>query len=297
MSANMGIEMRFTHVNGRLVPGGAPAVSALDRGLLYGDGLFETIRAYGGRPFLLADHLARLAGSAAELRIAERLNTALIARGVAELLDANGLATADAYIRITLTRGIHTGALTLEPAAEPTVAIIAKPLHVPPPERYERGVALVTASVRRNADSPVPRHKTLNYLESLLAKTEARDAGADDALLLDTRGQVAEAASSNLFIIRRDRVVTPPLDAPILPGITRRQVLRLAAGLGIDAVERPIQPSELLAADEAFLTNAIAEVLPVRALDGQRIGPGRPGPLTRRLAAAYRDAVHRGPAP
>ena len=145
--------MRFTHVNGRLVAADAPAVTDLDRGFLYGDGLFETVRAYGGRPFLLDEHLARLAGSAAELRIAERLDTEPVARGVAELLDANGLAEADAYIRITLTRGIHTGALTLEPAAEPTVVIIARPLHLPPPERYERGVALVTASARRHAAS------------------------------------------------------------------------------------------------------------------------------------------------
>ena len=297
MSANMGIEMRFIHVNGHLVRADAPAVTALDRGFLYGDGLFETVRAYGGRPFLLDEHLARLAGSAAELRVAERLDTEPVARGVAELLDANGLAEADAYIRITLTRGIHTGALTLEPAAEPTVAIIARPLHLPPPERYERGVALVTASARRNADSTLPRHKTLNYLESLLAKTEAKQAGADDALLLNTRGEIAEAASSNLFIVRDGALATPPIEAAILPGITRRQVLRIARELGIAAAERPIPPDELLAADEVFLTNAIVEVLPVRALDGHPIGDGRPGPLTRRLHAAYRDAVHRALAP
>ena len=189
------------------------------------------------------------------------------------------------------TRGIHTGALTLGAAAEPTLTLIAKPLHPPPPERYERGIALVTASVRRNADSPLPGHKTLNYLESLLAKTEAKEAGADDALLLNTRGEVAEAASSNLFIVRGERLVTPPVDAAILPGITRRQVLRLAAALGIEAAERAIQPDELPAADEAFLTNAIVEALPVRTLDGQPIGNVTPGPLTRRLHAAYRDKV------
>jgi len=279
------------HVNGHLVRAAAPAVSALDRGFLYGDGLFETVRAYAGQPFQLQAHLERLAASAAELHIAERLDTEPVARGVAELLDANGLAEADAYIRITLTRGIHTGALTLEPAAEPTVAIIAKPLHLPPPERTERGVALVTASARRNADSPLPRHKTLNYLESLLAKTEAKEAGADDALLLNTRGEVAEAASSNLFIVRDGILATPPLEAAILPGITRGQVLRLATALGIAAAERPIGPAELLEADELFLTNAIVEVLPVRALDRHPIGDGRPGPLTRRLHAAYREGV------
>jgi len=285
------------YVNGHLVRADAPAVSPLDRGFLYGDGLFETVRAYRGKPFLLDDHLARLAASSAELRITEELDTARIARGVAELLEANGLADADAYLRITLTRGLHTGALTLEPAAEPTVTVVARPLHLPPPERCERGVALVTATVRRNADSPLPRHKTLNYLESLLAKTEAKDAGADDALLLDTRGQVAEAASSNLFAVRDGALATPPVEAAILPGITRREVLRLARELGLDAAERPVQSDELLAADELFLTNAIVEVLPVRSLDGHPIGEGRPGPLTRRLHAAYRDAVRRAIAP
>ena len=280
----------LTYVNGRLVPADAPAISALDRGLLYGDGLFETIRAYGGKPFLLDDHLARLAASAAELRIAERLDTAPIARGVAELLEANRL-DGDAYIRITLTRGIHAGALTLEPAAEPTIAIVARPLHPPPPERYDQGITAIIATVRRNADSPLPRHKTLNYLESLLAKTEAKDRGADDAILLDTRGEVAEAASSNLFLVSGARLVTPPLDAAILPGITRRQVLRLAAEAGIAAAERPVLPDELRSADEVFLTNAVVELLPVRSIDGQPVGDGLPGPTTRQLLTAYRAGV------
>lgn len=281
------------HVNGQLLPAHGPAVSALDRGLLYGDGLFETVRAYGGKPFLLDEHLERMAASARALRIAERLDTALIASGVAELLEANGLASgdADAYIRINLTRGLHTGALTLEPAAEPTVTVIARPLSPPPRERYERGIACITATIRRNADSPLPRHKTLNYLEGLLAKTEARDAGADDALLLDTDGRVAEGASSNLFIARDGALATPPLDAPILPGITRGLVLRLAADLGIDAAERPIQPDELRDADEIFLTSSVAEIVPVRALDGRPVGDGAPGPLVRRLHEAYQEAV------
>jgi branched-chain amino acid aminotransferase len=281
------------HVNGQLVPAHGPAISALDRGLLYGDGLFETVRAYGGTPFLLDEHLDRMAASARALRIAERLDTGLMASGVAELLEANGLARgdADAYIRINLTRGIHAGVLSLEPAAEPTVTVIARPLAPPPRERYERGIACITAAVRRNAESPLPRHKTLNYLEGLIAKTEARDAGADDAILLDTCGRVAEGASSNLFVARHGGLATPPLDAPVLPGITRRLVVRLAAELGIEPAERPIEPDELRDADEIFLTSSIAEIVPVRALDGRLVGDGMPGPLARRLHKAYRDAA------
>jgi len=278
------------NVNGRLVAGDAPAVSALDRGLLYGDGLFETIRVYGGVPFRLDAHLARLAASATALRIADVLDTTAIASRVTKALAANHLA-GDAYVRITLTRGTHTGALTLEPAATPTLIIVSKPLHAPPPERYERGIAAVVASVRRNAHSPLARHKTLNYLESLLAKTEARDHGADDAVLLNTRGEVAEAASSNLFIVRHGGLVTPPPDAGILPGITRREVIGLAAEAGIACDQRVVLPDELAEADEVFLTNAIVELLPVCTIDACPVGTGAPYPITRRLHAAYRRAI------
>ena len=286
----MGTPPLWVSVNGQLVAAEAPAVTALDRGLLYGDGLFETIRAYEGIPFLLDAHLERLAASAAALRIADRLDTAAVAGNVGALLAANHL-DGDAYIRITLTRGIHTGSLALEPAAAPTLTIVAKPLHPPSPDRYERGIAAVVASVRRNAESPLPGHKTLNYLGSLLARTEATDAGADDAILLNTHGEVAEAASSNLFVVRGGRVATPPLDAGILPGITRREVLRLAAEAGIRADERRVSPEELRGADEVFLTNAVVELLPVCSIDGQPVGGGSPGPLTRRLHAAYRGRV------
>lgn len=276
-------------VNGRLVAADAPAIAATDRGFLYGDGLFETIRAYRGTPWLLGEHLERLAASAAELRITDRLDAAAIQARIERLLEANRLTDRDAYLRITLTRGLHAGALTLEPAAEPTLTLIARPLRALPDRLYGEGITAITASVRQNADSPLPRHKTLNYLGNLLAKTEARDRGADEAILLNTRGEVAEAASSNLFIVRDGRLVTPPVDAGILPGITRRQVLRLAHTQGIDAAEHTLLPADLLAADEIFLTNAVVELLPLRSLDAHPIPA--PGPLTRRLLAAYRDAV------
>jgi len=279
----------FINVNGQVLPADAPAFGALDRGLLYGDGLFETLRAYDGVPFLLEEHLARLNASAAELRISDGLDRSLLARNTAELLRLNALA--DAYIRITLTRGLHRGRLEVEPTDRPTVCIVARPLRPLPPSRYDPGTSAVVASIRQNADSPLPRHKTLNYLANLLAKTEARERGADEAILLNTRGEVAEAASSNLFLVREGRLVTPPLSANILPGVTRAEVLRLAAEAGLIAEERLVLPDELHAAAEVFLTNSVAELVPVRAIGERPVGAGTPGPITRQLHAAYRRRV------
>jgi len=285
----MNDEPPFVSVNGRLLPADAPAVGVSDRGLLYGDGLFETLRAYDAAPFLLEEHLERLSASAAELRICDSLEAEAIGRDVAELLRANGLR--DAYIRITLTRGAHTGRLELEPAARPTVCIVARPLRPLPPRLYDEGMTAIIASVRQNADSPLPRHKTLNYLANLVARTEAREQGADEAILLNTRGEVAEAASSNLFLLSGGRLITPSLEANILPGITRRVVLRLAEAAGCATEERTVGPDELGRADEVFLTNSIVGIVPVRAIDGRPVGSGAPGPTTRKLHAAYRGEV------
>ena len=286
----------LVHVNGQLFPTDAPALCALDRGFLYGDGLFETLRAYQGVPFLLDRHLARLAASAAELRISDGLDTAALARNVAELLHLNGLAGTranppDAYIRITLSRGAHTGRLELEPTSTPTVCIVARPLRTLPQAYYEQGVPAVITSIRQNAESPLPRHKTLNYLANLLAKTEARARGAYEAIFLNTRGEVAEAASSNLFLVLGGRLLTPSLDANILPGIARAEILRLAGTVGIQAAERTVGPDELRSADEVFLTNSVIELLPVRSIGGQDVGAGAPGPITGQLQAAYRRRV------
>jgi len=279
----------FIHFNGRAQRGHGAAFCALDRGLLYGDGLFETLRSYNGVPFLLDEHVARLNASAAELRLGTELDGAAIAGAIGELLELNGLG--DAYIRITLTRGPHTGRLELEPAEQPSLIIVAQPLRPLPLSRYDPGSSAVISSIRQNADSPLPRHKTLNYLNNLLAKTEARDRGADEALLLNTRGEVAEAASSNLFLVRDGRLITPSLDSNILAGVTRAEVLRLAAEAGIGAEERIVRPDELSSADEAFLTNSLAELVPVRAIEGRPVGHGVPGELTRQLRAVYRDRV------
>jgi branched-chain amino acid aminotransferase len=279
----------FIWVNGLVVGSDEPVLRAFDRGLLYGDGLFETLRAYDGVPFLLEEHLSRLSESAWELRICDVLDGAAIEGAIAELLSLNGLR--DAYIRITLTRGEHTGRLELEPAAEPTLIMVAQPLRPLPPSRYDPGSRAIIASVRQNADSPLPRHKTLNYLNNLLARTEARDRGADEALLLNTRGEVAEAASSNIFIVCQRGLVTPSLESNILPGVTRAEVLRLAREAGVPAEERIVCPDELRLAEEVFLTNSVAELVPIRAIEGRPVGSGSPGEVTRLLHTAYRARV------
>jgi len=285
----MNAQSLHIHINGRTVPDTEPAVRALDRGLLYGDGLFETLRTYSRVPFRLRSHIERLNASAHELRFAHTLDADDARAAIAELLDLNGLA--DAYVRLTLTRGIHRGPLELTPAGPPTLCIIAKPIRPLPPERYDPGSSAIVASVRQNADSPTPRHKTLNYLDKLLARTEARERGAHEAILLNTRGEVAEAASSSLFIVVRGRLITPTLDANILPGVTRHEILRLAAQAGLPADQRTVDPRELAAADEAFLTNSVAEIVPLRSINGATVGAGTPGPITRQIQAEYRRCI------
>ena len=276
-------------VNGQFLSVGSPALAALDRGLLYGDGLFETIRAYDGVPFLFEAHVERLNRSAAELRICDGLDLAALRRDVDALLEQNGLR--DAYVRITLTRGLHTGSLVLAESEGATVCVVVRPLHLPPPERYDPGSRCVVASWRRSAESPILRHKTLNYLENLAARTEAVEREADDAIFLNTRGEVAEATSSNVFLVLGDKLVTPHLGANILPGVTRAKVIALARGMGMEVQEREVWPYEFRGAEEVFLTNSVAEILPVREVGGRAIGAGRPGPVTTRLQRAYREAV------
>jgi branched-chain amino acid aminotransferase len=276
-------------VNGRLVPADEPVVCAGDRGFLYGDGLFETLRSYDGDPCLLDEHLSRLAASAAALRFGDVVDRQAIAADVARLLEANRLR--DAYIRITLTRGVHRGALHLEPPDSPTLVIVARPVRPPSEEAYRQGQSAVIASVRQNADSPLPRHKTLNYLANLLARTEARQRGADEAILLNTRGEVAEAAASNVFLVFGERIVTPSPDAGLLPGITRERVLGVARASGRPVEERSVAADEFRTADEAFLTNSIVEVMPLGRLDGRPVGSGPPWPTATEVRRAYRDSL------
>ena len=277
--------MSIVYLNGRLVDENRAVVSALDRGLLYGDGLFETMRAYAGRVFRLEAHRERRARAARALRIPIEVDASAAERA----LQANRLE--DAYVRITVTRGIHGGDLGLDTGAPPTLLVQARKFHSYPKTLYARGMALSLADAVRPTRSLVGRHKTLNYLENLLARDAAKRGGADETLFLDERGFVAECSASNIFFVRRGALLTPDASMNILPGITRAVVIELARAAGIRVKEGRFRLAELKRADEAFLTNSLMELMPVREIAGATIGRGVPGAVTTALAAAYRRLV------
>jgi branched-chain amino acid aminotransferase len=275
----------FCWLNGKLVATDAAAIKPLDRGLLFGDGLFETFRICAGEVAFAREHLARLRSSAEVFKLRVPGSDQELLAAMRDLLAANHLT--DARLRLTVTRGLHSGDLGLPPATSPTVLLTAEGLG----ERPARGVRLVLASLRIPRSWMLARHKTLNRLPYLYAREEAQSRGAFDALLLDEQGQVAETTTANLFIAQGRRLLTPPLSAPILPGVTRAAVLKLAKEKGLIAEEQDFLVERMTEADEVFVTNAIAEVLPVIAVEGKRIGSGEPGPISRELLAAYQESA------
>ena len=281
--------MRWIFVNGEVVERSTARVSALDRGLLYGYGLFETMRSYGGRVFRLAEHYRRLCDGASRLAIAVPLSLDDVGGAVDAVLVRNDLA--DAYLRLTVTAGTPPNAAG--PAGDAAAVLVARPLTDYPPDLYRRGMAAVVSPVRRNETSPLTRVKSLNYLDSLLAREAARRRGADEAILLNTRGLVAEGSASNLFLVEGGRLLTPSIESGALPGITRQAALELAAAAGLEAVESGVEMQALWDAPEVFLTNSVMEVMPLTMLDGRPVGSGEPGPVTERLGQMYRELVLR----
>ncbi|MEE9608647.1 MAG: branched-chain-amino-acid transaminase [Myxococcota bacterium] len=279
-------------IDGRVVDGDEARVPVTDHGLLYGDGLFEGIRVYGGRVFRLEAHMARFAAGARTLGLElpggpERMREIV-------LETARAYAADDAYVRLIATRG--DGGLGVDPTTcpSPRVICLADRVSIYPPEAIARGIALVTASGRRPPpDALDPRVKSLNYLGSALAKLEARQRGADEALLLNGAGMVAEASVANVFVHRDGTLLTPPASDGALEGITRDAVLRLADELGIPAREKTLGRFDFFAADEAFLTGSGAGIVPIRSLDGRDLGRGVPGPVYAKIAAAFGEATVR----
>jgi branched-chain amino acid aminotransferase len=273
-------------VNGRRVDLDAPNLLVIERGFMYADGLFETMRAFQGVIFRLKAHLERLAESAdrMELVCPERLPN-LIAEMVGEL-EASG---EDAAVRLTVTRGTVAG-LT-PPVDARSVTVVLNALAVPhfPPEIYRTGLTARIASGRRNEFAMTAGMKTLAYTDSVMALLEARRHGADEALMLDTEGHVSEGSTSNAFVVSGDTVLTPPRSCGALPGITRAVVLELLAERGTPVVERPIAATELAGADEVFLTSSLRGVAPIASIDGRSLGP--PGPITRATMDAYAARV------
>ncbi len=277
----------LVYLNGNVIPLADATISIMDYGFLFGYGLFETMRAYSGTVFRLDRHIRRLDGCARKLGIL--VDPEDCENAVGQVLQANGLG--DARVRLTVSIGSGTAAPDPGSCREPTVLAMAKPYVPLSQETYDRGFGAIVSTIRRNSLSPVPAMKTANYLECLLARQEARAAHADDALLLNEKGQLAEASASNVFLADKNVVKTPPLSCGILPGIARETILELGQNLGIRIVEEDIRLEELGASDEAFLTNSLIEVMPLTAINGRKIGSGRPGIVTRRLMVAYKAMV------
>ena len=278
------------YIGGKLYDKADAKISVFDHGLLYGDGVFEGIRSYSGRVFRLEPHIDRLYDSARGIHLQIPMSKAEMARAVLETLAVNRLT--DAYIRLVVTRG--AGSLGLDPrkTTDPQVIIITDSISLYPAELYEHGLKIVTAGTMRNHPAALnPRIKSLNYLNSILAKIEGTNAGCLEALMLNHKGEVAECTGDNIFVVRRGELHTPSLDSGILEGITRDAVLELARAAGIPAVERAMDRHDIYTAEECFLTGTAAEVIPVVECDGRAIGAGKPGPMTLDLHRRFHALV------
>ena len=280
---------KSVYLNGDFVPVEKATVSVMDRGFLYGDGIFETIRAYGGVPFRWKKHFERMAASAQTLGIEFNRSDGELRESVTELLARNELK--DAYLRISLSRGIHHGDLGLSPNGVPTLVITAGELNRPSDEEYENGVSAIILS--RPCTSPLASHKTLSYLPYLAARHKANEVGARETLLCGPAGRMTEGTSSNLFIVLSDRVFTPPDDGTILPGITRKTVMDALHASGIECMEDYFTSSEVYDADEVFITNSIIETLPVTRIGKAPVHNGKVGPIFKKALAAYRGEVRK----
>jgi branched-chain amino acid aminotransferase len=263
-------------------------ISVYDHGLLYGDGVFEGMRSYSGKVFRLSEHMDRLWQSARAICLEIPLSKAEMSKAVQETLRRNELT--DAYIRLIVTRG--SGTLGLDPnrCSHPQVIIITDHIALYPAEYYENGLEIVTASTIRNHPAALsPRIKSLNYLNNIMAKIEGLNAGCIEALMLNTKGDVAECTGDNIFIVRGGDVLTPPLDAGILDGITRQAVIQLARNDSLAVYEATLTRHDIYTADECFLTGSAAEVIPVVKIDNRLLGDGKPGPITRDLMKLFHE--------
>jgi len=275
------------YLSGELVDKENAKISVYDHGLLYGDGVFEGMRSYGGKVFRLEQHLVRLWNSAKAIWLEIPITKEAMAKAVTDTLLANGIK--DSYIRLVVTRGAGTLGLDPNRCSHPQVIVIADKIELYPEDFYRNGMEIVTASTMRNHPGALnPRIKSLNYLNNILAKIEGLKAGCIEALMLNQKGEVAEATGDNIFLVREGVLQTPPLDAGILEGITRDAVIELARGAGIEVREMPLTRHDVYIADECFLTGSAAEVIPVVKIDSRPIGDGKPGAITRDLMARFR---------
>ena len=277
----------FASVNGEIAPADQARVSVLDNGFTFGDGVYETLRTYGGRPFHLDRHLYRLRASARMLGFAIPAADDALAADLDRLLER--AANPESYIRIIVSRGVGEISYRFDRIKGPTIVMAARAYEPFAETQYRDGIPVIIASIRRNSPQALdPAMKSCNLINNILAVREAQASKAAEPLMLNERGDVAEGASANVFIVSGGALVTPPLDAGILPGVTRALVLELARTLEVEAREQPVPVRTLFAADEAFITSTLKEVMPIATVDGRPIGSGRPGPVTMRILDAYR---------
>jgi branched-chain amino acid aminotransferase len=276
------------YIDGKFLDEKNAKVSVFDHGLLYGDGVFEGIRAYNGRVFKLAEHIERLYWSAKAILLTIPISPAEMTRAVVDTCRRNKLR--DGYIRLVVTRGVGTLGLNPNRCKRASVIIIADKLQLYPVEYYEKGLDIVTVATTRMLPNSVnPAIKSLNYLNNILAKIEANTAGVEEAIMLNSEGFVAECTGDNIFIVQKGRLMTPPLSAGALYGITRNTVIDCARELGIPVSEPNLTRYDLFTSDECFLTGTGAELIPVVKIDSRVIGNGKPGPVYGKLNARFRE--------
>lgn len=275
-------------LNGKLVNSREATVTVFDHGLLYGDGVFEGIRSYGGLVFKLKEHLDRLFESAKAIELRIPMTKKELTEAVVRTLKENNLR--DAYIRLVVTRG--TGDLGLDPrkCKSPTVFIITDKIVLYPKEYYDKGLEIVIVNTRRNIKEALnPQIKSLNYLNNILAKIEAIKANVEESIMLSSDGYVAECTGDNIFIVKKGALMTPPASVGALKGVTRLAVMGLAGEENVPVKEKMMKPKDLYSADECFLTGTAAEIIPVTKIDGKTIGEGKPGRITSQLLTAFRE--------
>jgi branched-chain amino acid aminotransferase len=274
------------YIAGKLYDQEDAKISVFDHGLLYGDGVFEGIRVYGGKVFRLEQHLERLWNSAKAIWLEIPMTSEAVSRAIHDTLAANDLR--DGYIRLVVTRGAGTLGLDPTRTKNPQVIIIADRIALYPEEHYRNGLEIITASTVRTSPAALsPRIKSLNYLNNILAKIEGYKAGVVEVLMLNHKGEVAECSGDNIFLVRHNVLLTPPIDAGILEGVTREAVIELARESGREVREIALTRYDIYTADECFLTGTAAEVIPVVKLDDRRVGDGKPGRVTRELIERF----------
>lgn len=280
------------YVNGQIMDKDKAVISVFDRGFLYGDAVFETMRSYGGAIFRLKDHLERLYSSMKSLKIKQPIADKESEKAAYELLKVNGLK--DARVRITVSRGASEGGGMDISKSGPSTMVVSAEEYIPPPDKYyENGIAAAIAQSRRNSRTALKNFKAVNYLDSILARNEALPRGFFDAIFLNDAGHVCEGSTSNIFMVSGNKLLTPSIDCGALPGITRKIILDISRYAGLGMQEGKFVPDDLKNSSEVFITNSLFEVLPVVRVEDKIIGKGIPGAMTKKIHGLYKELIEK----